>query len=171
MQTRLLAGCLLALISWNTWGGLVDIDPDWQETDAPPPPAFSRDKLIPVDMPLHITLKLGVDPGTLTITPDGVVRYVMVASSSSSFTAMYEGIRCATGEVKLYARFSASGQWRAADNPKWRSMNDNQPSQHALALALQGACDGRSVAASSSAGIVQRLLNPNRDRIIKNRSD
>jgi hypothetical protein len=163
---------LLALISWNTWAALVDIDPDWQETDAPPPPAFSRDKLIPVDMPLYVTLKLGVDPSTLTITSDGVVRYVMVASSTSgSFTAMYEGIRCLTGEVKLYARFSASGQWRAVDNPQWRPLNDNQPSPHALALARQGACDGRSAAAASTAAIVQRLLNPNRDRIIKNRPD
>jgi len=121
MQISRLVACLAVFVSWGALAQLVELDPDWKEVDVPPPPAFNRDKLVPIDMPPHITLKLGVDPATLSISSDSVVRYVMVATSSSgTINAMYEGIRCMTGEVKVYARFSSSGQWRSVDNPQWR---------------------------------------------------
>ena len=34
-------------------------------------------------MPPYMSLKFGIDPGTITITPDGIVRYVVVASNRS----------------------------------------------------------------------------------------
>lgn len=114
-------------------------------------------------MPPYVTLRFGVDPATLTITDDGVIRYVMVAQSlggSGTFSAMYEGIRCAAGEFKTYARFNASGQWAPVSNPQWRPLNDNNTSKHALALARQGACDGRSARARSVQSIVSALKNP-----------
>ena len=140
-------------------------DPDWKETEAPAPPSFNKDQLIPVEMPKYVSLRFGVDPATLAITPDGIVRYVMVASNGSgSLSAMYEGIRCATGEVKTYARYTASGQWSAVAQPQWRGLNDQLPSRHALALARQGACDGRAATASSVAGIVHALKGPDEGR-------
>ena len=136
---------------------LVD-NPDWQESEVPAPPAFSKDHLIAIEMPHYVTLKFGVDPATLAITPDGIVRYVMVATNASgSVNAMYEGIRCATGEVKTYARASGSGTWSVVKEPEWRALTDNLPSKHAIALARQGACDGRAAAASTVADIVKAL--------------
>jgi hypothetical protein len=70
---------------------------------------------------------------------------------------MYEGIRCATGEVKTYARFSSSGKWVPVQDPQWRGLNENAPSRHALALANQGVCESSSIAASSVAAIVKAL--------------
>jgi hypothetical protein len=64
---------------------------------------------------------------------------------------MFEGIRCATGEVQTYARTNASGAWANVKEPQWHNLTDNLPSKHALALATQGACDGRSAPASSTA--------------------
>lgn len=150
-------------VSSNVIGQVVVEDPDWKEVDVPTPPSFNRDKLIPVTMPPYVTLRFGVDPATLTITDDGVIRYVMVAQSlggSGTFSAMYEGIRCAAGEFKTYARFNASGQWAPVSNPQWRPLNDNNTSKHALALARQGACDGRSAAARTVQAIVSALKNP-----------
>ena len=150
-------------VSSNVIGQVVVEDPDWKEIDVPTPPSFNRDKLIPVTMPPYVTLRFGVDPATLTITDDGVIRYVMVAQSlggSGTFSAMYEGIRCAAGEFKTYARFNASGQWAPVSNPQWRPLNDNNTSKHALALARQGACDGRSARARSVQSIVSALKNP-----------
>lgn len=161
MRISRVIAVLTVFVAWGALAQLTDLDPDWKETDVPPPPAFSRDKLVPVDMPPHVTLKFGVDPVTLSITKDGVVRYVMVATSSGgNVNAMYEGIRCLTGEVKVYARYTSSGQWKTVDNPQWAPLNGNQPSKHALALARQGACEGRSATAASPTAIVQRLKNP-----------
>ncbi len=137
-------------------------DPDWQESEVPAPPAFSPAHLLPVDMPRYVTLTFGVDPATLAITPDGIVRYVMVAvNASGSVNAMYEGIRCATGQVKTYARANASGHWSAVQEPQWSDLNGKQPSKHALAFARQGACDSRATTASSVADII-RALKPAR---------
>ena len=161
MQISRLAACLAVFVSFGALAQIVDLDPDWKEVDVPPLPAFNRDKLVPVDMPPHITLKLGVDPATLSISSDSVVRYVMVAiSNSGSVNAMYEGIRCMTGEVKVYARYSSSGQWKPVDNAQWRPLNDNQPSKHALAFARQAACDGVAPTSMSPAVIIQKLKSP-----------
>jgi hypothetical protein len=153
----------LSLLALTLWAGvasaqLVTLDPDWKETEVPDPPSFSTTQLVPLDMPPYVSLKFGVDPNTLAVTPDGIVRYVVVATNASgSMTAMYEGIRCATGEVKTYARFNSSRKWEPVKTPKWTELTGNQPSKHALALARQGACDSPATAASSPSDIVKAL--------------
>ncbi len=155
------------LRQWAVWGlvvtglaaqaQIVPIDPDWQESEAPAPPQFSRDKLLALEMPPYVTLQFGIDPATLAITPDGIVRYVVVASNAGgSSSAFYEGIRCATGEVKTYARAGNSGQWTVVKDAQWRGLNDNQPSKHALAFARQAACEGATTA-RLAADIVRAL--------------
>jgi hypothetical protein len=126
-------------------------NPDWQETEAPAPPKFDPKQLVSVDMPPYVSMKFGVDPATLAVTPDGIVRYVMVAvSPSGSMNAFFEGIRCATGEVKSYARANAQGVWTLVKEPEWRRLNDKHPSKHALALAQQGVCEGNATAGSAA---------------------
>ena len=133
-------------------------DPDWKESEAPPPPSFNKDQLIPITMPSYVSLQFGVDPATLSITPDGIVRYVIVAANATgSFHAMYEGIRCATWEVKTYARASNNGQWSSVKDPQWQGLSDNRPSKHAVALAKLGVCDGGSIATSSVDVLIQSL--------------
>jgi len=136
--------------------GTVD-SPDWQETEVPAPPKYDPRRLVTVDMPPYVSVQFGVDPATLAITPDGVVRYVMVAvSPSGSVNAFYEGIRCAKWEVKMYARTRADGDWSIVKTPQWRGLNDNQPSKHALAFAMHAACEGNA-SASSVADILKKL--------------
>jgi hypothetical protein len=114
---------------------------DWAEDATPPPPAFSKDKLIALAMPSYVSIKVGVDPDTIAVGADGVVRYVIVMSNATgSVSAVYEGIRCVTDEVKTYARLSASGKWNLQENPVWKDVSDNMPSRHAQAFARQGAC-------------------------------
>lgn len=153
--------CLsLAVLASGAFAALVEIDPDWKEVDVPAPPAFNKEKLIPLEMPSYVSLKFGIDPATITVASDRVVRYVVVATNASgSTTAMYEGIRCTSREFKTYARLGSNGQWNSVKNPQWRALDDNNTSPHALALARQGACDGRAAAASSAADVVRGLIN------------
>ncbi len=152
-----------SLVLLSLWAGIaaaqfVELDPDWKESDAPSPPAFSQTRLIPLEMPPYVSLKFGVDPSTLTITPDGIVRYVVVATNASgSVAAMYEGIRCATGEVKTYARFNSTGEWEPVKSPQWLSLGGKQPSKHASVLAKQGLCDGATPTGQSVADLVSAL--------------
>lgn len=153
----LVASFLSLMPSMGVAQGFIE-DPDWKEVEVPPPPSFNKDKLIAVDMPVYITLKFGVDPATLAITPDGVVRYVMVAiNATGSVNAMYEGIRCASGEFKTYARYGSAGQWNPVKDPQWRPLNDNNTSRHALSLARSGACNARSTTADSVPALIAAL--------------
>jgi hypothetical protein len=161
MQARTwLLGATL-LLSCSAFAQLRDNDPDWKESEVPPPPPFQIDRALPLDMPRHISVRVAVDPETMRITEDGIVRYVVIASTlAGNINASYEGIRCLTGEVKIYARYSSNGTWRPVPNPAWKPLDDNRPSPHALAFARQGACIGRAAIERSVANIVNRLKMP-----------
>jgi CNP1-like family len=154
---RRFACALLLFAGTGAFAQLVPQDPDWQELDIPPP-SFSKDGLIAVDMPAYVTLKFGIDPATLSVSSDLIVRYVMVAvSPTGAVNAMFEGLRCNRSEFKTYARWSASGKWLVVKEAQWRPLDDNNTSHHALALARQGACEGRTAAASSAGEIIRKL--------------
>jgi hypothetical protein len=73
---------------------------------------------------------------------------------------VYEGIRCASDEVKTYARWTSSGTWSPTYNPQWKAVNDNMPSRHAQAFARQGGCQNRL--APSKAEILRALKTGNK---------
>lgn len=135
---------------------------DWKESEVPAPPAFDVSKLVTFEVSAGSSLVYGVDPASIRITQrDGVVRYVMVATSASGArNVMYEGLRCSTAEFKTYARYSADGRWSPVSNPQWRSLFGNMPSKHALRFAQAGGCDN-ATAPSSVMVLVSRLKNPN----------
>lgn len=137
-------------------------DPDWKESEVPAPPAFDVKKLIRIDMERLVELRYGVDPASITINKEGVTRYVMVTTNAEgTVAAMYEGLRCATGEVKIYGRFN-EGQWRAIPNPEWRTLFDNPSVRHSLSFARQGACSG-TAPPNTVADLVRNLKNPRSD--------
>ncbi len=125
----------------------------------PPAPDFSVDRLVTFDVSSSGSLRYGVDPATIKITPDGIVRYVMVASSAGATTALYEGIRCATSEYKTYARRSAGGAWRVSQNVEWKTYRGGANAMHTYSLAKQGICTGGNAPQSSVDRMVRTLEN------------
>lgn len=60
-----------------------------------------------------------IDPDSLAVG-DGIVRYALVARSPSGVdNVSYEGLRCGTGEVRVYA-LGHDGAWRGAPGA-WRA--------------------------------------------------
>jgi len=115
------------------------------ELAAPAPPKFTANNLLLLDGGNFSSLQLGVDPTTLSLGRDGIVRYVLVTvSSNGNVSGLYEGIRCTTAENKLYARFNASAGWVSVEDPQWRSLYESGPSKHGLKLARAGICAGAS---------------------------
>lgn len=138
-------------------------DPDWKEAEAPPPPALHLDKLIPIEIP-GATLRYGVDPASVSLGADGVVRYVVVArSSTGAVNAMYEGIRCNTAEVKVYARHNPDSGWSRNTSGEWGPLHETRPFRHSLAIARTGACMGHG-ANRSAEHIVRDLRSPSGNR-------
>ncbi|WP_341907266.1 CNP1-like family protein [Polaromonas sp. YR568] len=157
-----LAACVwLACMTGAAFAQPTSDDPEWKESEAPPPPAFDMGKVLPFDVSINSALTYGVDPASITISPsDGIVRYVVVATSASGArNVMYEAIRCATGEFKTYARYTPDNKWVPVAKAEWRSMFDNMPSRHPLRFARVAACDN-AAPVSTVAQMVYRLKNP-----------
>ena len=134
---------------------------DWKEVDVPPPPAFDMAKLVTFDVARSSSLVFGVDPASFTISKiDGIVRYVMVASSpAGAKNVMYEGLRCSTGEVRTYLRAKPDGSWVPLEKSEWKSVYDPTVPKHSLRFAMAGACDG-SAPVSSVRELVRKLTTP-----------
>ncbi len=133
---------LLAYGSMASAQSIAD-NPDWMEIEVPAPPAFDLKRLVQVEMTLRSQLTWGVDPATVNIGSDGVVRYVVVAQSASGVVnAMYEGIRCNKGEFRRYARHNPGSGWSAVTDTDWKSLRNTGASNHPAYLAKNGMCDG-----------------------------
>lgn len=134
----------LALAATTAAAQLVPVDPDWKELDAPPPGALRVEGGIPIDMP-GSGLSFTVDPASVRVGADGIVRYVVVARSPmGAVNGLYEGVRCSTSEVKVYARHSPDSGWVPTQDAQWQSLQATRNGRHSLQIARTGACMGNA---------------------------
>ena len=160
MQRRILALALCSAFACASAQTNPDPAADWQEVDAPPPPALHTQGLVPVEVLRSGTMHFGVDPASVSVGADRVVRYVVVATSSSgTVNGIYEGIRCDTGEVKVYARHNPDSGWVRTRDPQWQNIFTQSNTSHSLAIARSGACM-ENAPNTSAAQIVQDLRAP-----------
>lgn len=146
----------LALAAGAAQAQLSTPDPDWKEVEAPAPPPLRTEHLIRIELP-ESSLRFGVDPASIVLGSDRIVRYVVVGTSSSGVVnAFYEGIRCSTGEVRLYARHSPDRGWVPVSDSQWRPLREPRLSRHSLVIARTGACLG-GAPNDSAAQIVRDL--------------
>jgi len=146
--------CLLATLACApAFAGILTGAPEggYPELPTPPVPAFDANKTIAIALRPDSNIAMGIDPATITVESDGIVRYVSVARSTTgnAVTATYEGIRCTTAEVKLYARHSIDGGWRPVAEPKWQSLYDAGPARYSLPIAKAGICRDASAGGSA----------------------
>ena len=125
-------------------------DPDaepWQESAVTPPVNFSTEALQPFEVSQRAELSYGIDPKTLAVGEDGVVRYVMVArSSSGALNVLFQGVRCATAEVKTYGRWNNNASsWNINSKEEWQPLSFSGFARPAMMLARAGICDGRTI--------------------------
>ena len=162
MLRRFLALAVLAGASWSASAQLMPADPDWKEQEAPPPPALRTTGLIPLDVP-GSSLRFGIDPNSVAIGADRVIRYVVVATSpSGAVNAMYEGLRCNTGEVRVFARHNPDSGWVPAANSLWQPVHTVPNNRYSLLIARNGACVGHGP--NDSAAQIVRDLRSGVDR-------
>ncbi len=163
-QRRLVVG-ILAVAGWSfaavAQAQYADLDrADWKEDPVPPAPAYDSKRLIPIELSRSSVVRVGIDPQTLSINQKtGVVRYVVVAQGASAVNAFYEGIRCSTGEYRVYARQVQGGEWSANSDDRWRSMRGEERYPHPFRLARDGLCLGTALN-QTTAEMVRALRSP-----------
>lgn len=125
-------------------------------------------------------LRFAIDPKSVSIGKDNVVRYtVLITSKTGARNVNYEGLRCDTAERRIYATLrNDTNQWvgnRAvymnetanaesasmnAYKPAtdWQRVGNGGPTDYASALMRSYFCDVRSVAGDGKASTLVRRL-------------
>ncbi|MET3447315.1 CNP1-like family protein [Ralstonia sp. 1138] len=146
-----------------------------------PAPPVDRDA-VPFDVGSRddSPLRFAIDPKSVSIGKDNVVRYtVLITSKTGARNVNYEGLRCDTAERRIYATLrNDSNQWvgnRAVDMNEtanaesasmnaykpatdWQRVGNGGPTDYASALMRSYFCDVRSVAGDGKASTLVRRL-------------
>jgi hypothetical protein len=90
------------------------------------PAAPNAKNLIAFDPGRPTTMKFFVDPASLSVGTDGIVRYTLVArGDGAAMNVSFEGIRCKTREHKVFAYGRADGSWYQPRDPQWVTISQN----------------------------------------------
>ena len=137
---------LVALMSFSMSafaGLLVDADPDWKEGAAEMPAAPQDAGLRSFDIGSTSPNAFFVDEQSVSVGEDGVVRYTLVVRTpGGAENVTFEGIRCATGERRIYASGRKDGTWVPMKNSEWQPISVNNYNRPRAALAYDYFCDG-----------------------------
>lgn len=128
--------------------------PDGTEERAEPPPLPRNADLIEFHVSAATSHRFFIDGATLDVGKDGVVRYTLVVRTSGGATNVsHEGIRCKTGEYRIYATGRADGTWAKSRKVPWRRIENKPVNRHhatlnrdlfcPLAVPIDSADEGR----------------------------
>ena len=134
----------------------------WEEQKTRLPPYPKPENWVPIYVSPATTFEFFVDRASVSVGQDGVVRYTLVARSSSGATNVgYEGIRCQTFERKLYAFGRFDGAWSQARDPRWVRISRGQANRQHAALAEDFFCYQQGGPVRTSEEAVQALQRGN----------
>lgn len=72
-----------------------------------------------------------VDSSSLSVGEDGVVRYVMVVKTSGgAVNVSFEGMRCETQQLRIYAIGRSDGTWYVSPRSEWKPMKTDGINYH-----------------------------------------
>lgn len=172
----LAASVLLPLSAWAGAGGPNPFNPQaapsrYVEPEKKPVeeaevvlPAYpaDKDRWIRFETTAVTKNRFFIDRDSLAFAEDRTLRYAMVIESPSGVRNIsYEGMRCSTAEVKVYAWGTSEGKWYPAKEPKWQPIRaDRMNGQHET-LFERYFCEAAS-AARTAADIVQLMQQKDR---------
>ena len=91
-----------------------------------------------------------------------MVRYTLVVRArGGAENVSFEGLRCATGERRIYASGRKDGTWVPLKNSAWQPIVDNGYNRPRAALAHDYFCDGPAAPRDREHAL--RLLRQRRD--------
>jgi len=144
---------LILILAWQVasagWGDFeYDFDEDkkpWQEVESRLPPYPRAEHLMPFEVSAATRNRHFLDGASLSVGEDGVVRYtVVVRTPGGAENVSFEGMRCDTGERKLYA-FGRSdgkggGEWSRNRHARWEPIPVRQAASYQRELFYHYLC-------------------------------
>lgn len=126
---------------------------EWREADVPTPPPPGSGALLPFFVSSASDFRFYIDAASIVPGADGAVRYTLVVRSPlGTETVTYEGIRCATGEVKTYATGRADRGWSVHPGA-WRRIEPRSVQRWHDALWQDYFCPRKLAIRSAAEGV------------------
>jgi hypothetical protein len=117
-------------------------DEPWQEAAVDLPPAPQESDLIQFGEGSVSPNRFYIDGKNILPGPDGVLRYTLVVvAPSGARNVSFEGIRCKTGERRLYATARKDGTWAESSLSRWQVVSATAYNRHHLVLMRECFCD------------------------------
>lgn len=108
-----------------------------------------------------------IDTAALTVRDDRVVLYTLVVrSGGGAENVSHEGLRCTTGEVRVFAygsRGPDGGKWTPARSAAWRPIEDRGINRYRFEFWRDVFCDGRDT--ETRRNILLQLQRGGRERV------
>lgn len=130
----------------------------WEEIEAQLPAFPKAESLDPFFVSATTDNKFMVDRDSISVGADGVVRFTLVVLSSSGVqNVSYDGLRCSTGERRLYAFGRSDKTWSKARSNQWVKIQESTLNRHHAALYFEYFCaNGNSVRDAEEARVALR---------------
>lgn len=135
-----------AAAQWSGWDYERD-EPkkDRIELEVKPPAYPEEGKLLQFDAGSATPHRFYIDPESISVGQDGVVRYTLVVKTAGgSNNVSFEGIRCDMRQYKVYAFGRGDGTWMAARDPQWRRIEYKEVNRHHGVLYGEILCRDRA---------------------------
>lgn len=130
----------------------------WTEVQAKLPASPKAENLSTFSIDLRPGYGFAIDRASLSIGADGVVRYTMlITSPSGARTINFEGMRCSTGERKIYAFGRPDGSWSKNRGARWDAIQARAQAGYSRVLFHEFICAGGDGTPTKVEQILQRL--------------
>jgi len=117
---------MLPLTAYAEWGDFdieFEADKPWVELSAQLPPTPTAENLVEFNVSSAARHRHFVDTVSISVGEDKVVRYtVVIEAAGGARNVSFEGMRCETGERRLYAYGHPDGTWSKARNAQWEDI-------------------------------------------------
>ena len=116
-------------------------------------PAYPREReLIEFFVAAASEFRFFIDPASISVGNDAVVRYTLVArSAAGAQNVSFEGMRCSTGEMRIYA-LGRDGGW-VKSSGDWRAIQPRSVQRWHNALYREYFCPQKEPVASRRGGV------------------
>lgn len=118
----------------------------WEEIEAQIPAFPVAENLVSFFVSATTDNTFMVDRESIAVGSDGVLRYTLVVrSASGAQNVSYEGLRCSSGERRLYAFGRSDKTWSKARSNQWVRIQESTLNRHHAALYFEYFCPGGNI--------------------------
>lgn len=118
-------------------------DKPWTEVAAQLPAYPKAENLLPFTVSSATRNQHFVDAASISVGADQVVRYtVVIEAAGGAKNVSFEGLRCESGERRLYAYGHPDGSWSKARNAGWEGIKFRSLLSYQKALYEDYFCPG-----------------------------